>query len=1249
MSKKIVTIGIAVVLACVVFVGVCANLSFVNAETLSDEAYTSSDHLLNANGTTETKTIQNFADEVKAAANNDEVFDLEKVIPTKYLNSSTDITVNYCGAEYGYYFELDGNVLNLLLIDFVFDFEDNDENSNEYRFRVKPILQQAFRRTWEDDGYTWKKINRSIEFYVANPVFMSQIRNENELNCNDAGYDKFSDNGVIIQQSRINVGQVLYKTESDLVEQIGDMALDIVINVAVDMALNFVPHGNTIGTIADAVITLGEGINDIIESGRETILEQNNEVNIMTEQSKSAQRNNPELDGYSRVIANSMETEIVLSDDDNSYMENIVLLSDTNSRTRLNQYCEFEIVKKRPSYDSPEYVTTTDSDGSSQKLKMLASREKILFDDMQPVTNFDETSYVDGDELSVYMLPQGDKTVTFSPKYSGRYSFNIPQDVSFNIGSIEYTENTVYLDQGREYKLVLHNNSSDISQFRLKLDVAETVYDGDSVMLGINEDIVYKYVPAATGYYIVDTEDNVDVDVNSVALDPDLPVVYCQALVPIYVSFNNNTGALVSTDVFFNVPPSIDLQSDIQGEEGKRLYRYVNTYGKGIGLEITVADWALGDEAAVYNTEGETLGDNVVGDGMTRTFSLASGEACYVYVNFSTAKKFSFQISSEQWLWQFGDTIVTANTLTAPRGKIYDVYLYARASDGSLIALDTEYVVRGSGCNIVGNSMQIAFDADIGSQATIIPVAATSHILRINIVKGIEGNILFDKEGGSGGTSSVYAYHGQLPEAEAPSRTGYNFMGYYTAPDGEGIQYYDSEMNAKVEWTLTSDITLYAYWQNKVYEIYLESDMDGVPDSHIKINYGDPIPNREFWAPVNPGYQLLGYYQYPDGRGKQYCSVDWCNDEITADINGYDHYYRQYIVPVDGVTWNTDGDGTLYAKWELLACEYTYTCYDENSNVIREIKLNVTHNRIYEITPPEIPGYTFESVSCMYPETGQKDEDLAPNQYRFKLRIKNVFTKDEEIPAEVTGTVVEPFISLHYRKNACVAEGTLITLADGSRKAVELLTGNEQLLVWNLLTGQFDSAPILFIDRDPVKAYEVIELTFSDGTSVEVISEHAFWDCDLGKYVYLDSTASQYVGHSFHKQYVNADGTMGWREVKLTGVNVTQKTTSAHSPITYSHLCYYVNGMLSVPGGIDGMFNIFEVDKDTMKIDQAKMAEDIAEYGLYTYEEFSQLVPVSQQVFEAFNGSYLKIAVGKGMIDTETLIALAERYSAYLN
>ncbi|MDE7472315.1 MAG: hypothetical protein K2M68_01895, partial [Muribaculaceae bacterium] len=55
--------------------------------------------------------------------------------------------------------------------------------------------------------------------------------------------------------------------------------------------------------------------------------------------------------------------------------------------------------------------------------------------------------------------------------------------------------------------------------------------------------------------------------------------------------------------------------------------------------------------------------------------------------------------------------------------------------------------------------------------------------------------------------------------------------------------------------------------------------------------------------------------------------------------------------------------------------------------------------------------------------------------------------------------------------------GTLITLADGSLVPVESLTGSESLLVWNMLTGKFDEAPILFIDKDGEELYNVINLT----------------------------------------------------------------------------------------------------------------------------------------------------------------------------
>lgn len=60
--------------------------------------------------------------------------------------------------------------------------------------------------------------------------------------------------------------------------------------------------------------------------------------------------------------------------------------------------------------------------------------------------------------------------------------------------------------------------------------------------------------------------------------------------------------------------------------------------------------------------------------------------------------------------------------------------------------------------------------------------------------------------------------------------------------------------------------------------------------------------------------------------------------------------------------------------------------------------------------------------------------------------------------------------------------------------------------------------PILVIDSDALKQYEVIKLTFSDGTTVDVISEHGFFDVDLNKYVYLDKYAEEYIGHRFLKQ-----------------------------------------------------------------------------------------------------------------------------------
>lgn len=232
-----------------------------------------------------------------------------------------------------------------------------------------------------------------------------------------------------------------------------------------------------------------------------------------------------------------------------------------------------------------------------------------------------------------------------------------------------------------------------------------------------------------------------------------------------------------------------------------------------------------------------------------------------------------------------------------------------------------------------------------------------------------------------------------------------------------------------------------------------------------------------------------------------------------------------------------------------------------------------------------------------------------------------------------------------YTKNSCIAEGSLITLSNGDQKPVESLTGNESLLVWNMKTGSFDSAPILFIDYDQPQLYKVTKLTFSDGTQVNVIFEHAFWDFNLNKYVFLRSDAAQYIGHWFNKQATNNQGQMVWKKVQLINVTIQEEYTSAWSPVTYGHLCYYVNGMLSMPGATEGLINIFEVDGQKMKYNTVAMERDIDQYGLYTYEEFTQTFQVPYEVFNAFNAQYFKVAIGKGLITEERITNLIKRYA----
>ena len=86
-----------------------------------------------------------------------------------------------------------------------------------------------------------------------------------------------------------------------------------------------------------------------------------------------------------------------------------------------------------------------------------------------------------------------------------------------------------------------------------------------------------------------------------------------------------------------------------------------------------------------------------------------------------------------------------------------------------------------------------------------------------------------------------------------------------------------------------------------------------------------------------------------------------------------------------------------------------------------------------------------------------------------------------------------------------------------------------------------------------------------------------------------------------------------------------------------------------MPGATEGLINIFEVDANTMSYDATAFLADITEYGLFTYEEFAALIPIPEEVFDAFNGQYLKVAIGKGLITLNEIALLVQRYATFFS
>ncbi len=429
-------------------------------------------------------------------------------------------------------------------------------------------------------------------------------------------------------------------------------------------------------------------------------------------------------------------------------------------------------------------------------------------------------------------------------------------------------------------------------------------------------------------------------------------------------------------------------------------------------------------------------------------------------------------------------------------------------------------------------------------------------------------------------------------EVEVTYEGSYEFpkperYGYTFAGWYNGNEFYETSGT----WLVDSDLTLTAHWTPISYKITYNANGGSNPNTKTTYTIEDEYT---FLDAAFAGYSFTGWY----------------------DQNG---------VKITKIVKGTTGNITLNANWNAK----TYKVIYKNGN----IELNYTPN-----TATFNEKFTVTTSLPAAPEKKKFNQWVAyePNGSKLDLTVGSGGSFTYRYPYNLT-------LKIEWVDDGCVTGDTLLTMEDHSQKAVKDIERGDMVQTLNHETGLIDYKPVFLIEKVENTVYPQFTVNLANGNSVKFLSHHDIFITDTLTYQEIDS--DNYL--DFVGRYTLTNVNDELVRSRIVSVFKEEVVTDAYTICVAETFNVFTNGVVTLTPN-ELWRPLFSIDEN-YQYNKAELENDIATYGLFTYEELRAIVvnylgedvfdeEILQYMFYSTNAKYFKIGMGKGIYTFEDLM-----------